>query len=37
MRVAGIMSWTRSPIINIPGEKMLSVKVFEQKLLSDEK
>ena len=28
---------TRSPIINIPGEKMLSVKVFEQKLLSDEK
>jgi len=28
---------TRSPIINIPGEKILSVKVFEQKLLSDEK
>jgi hypothetical protein len=28
---------TRSPIINIPGEKMLSVKVFEQKLLGDEK
>jgi hypothetical protein len=28
---------TRSPIINIPGEKMLNVKVFEQKLLSDEK
>jgi Domain of unknown function (DUF4138) len=28
---------TRSPVINIPGEKMLSVKVFEQKLLSDEK
>jgi hypothetical protein len=27
---------TRSPIINIPGEKMLNVKVFEQKLLSDE-
>lgn len=27
---------TRSPIINISGEKMLSVKVFEQKLLSDE-
>jgi hypothetical protein len=27
---------TRSPIINIPGEKMLGVKVFEQKLLSDE-
>jgi hypothetical protein len=27
---------TRSPIINIPGEKMLRVKVFEQKLLGDE-
>jgi len=27
---------TRSPIINIPSEKMLNVKVFEQKLLSDE-
>ena len=27
---------TRSPIINIPGEKMLNVKVFEQKLLSNE-
>jgi len=27
---------TRNPIINISGEKMLNVKVFEQKLLSDE-
>ena len=27
---------TRSPIINIPSEKMLNVKVFEQKMLSDE-
>ncbi|MDW5298903.1 MAG: DUF4138 domain-containing protein [Sedimentibacter sp.] len=27
---------TRNPIINISGDKMLNVKVFEQKLLSDE-
>jgi len=27
---------TRNPIINISGEKMLNVKVFEQKLLTDE-
>ena len=28
---------TRNPVINIPGDKMLKVKVFEQKLSSNEK
>lgn len=31
------LNGTRSPIIEIPGEKMLNVKVFEQKLQTDEK
>lgn len=31
------LNGTRSPIIEIPGEKMLNVKVFEQKLQSNEK